>query len=443
MNDVRGVPLGTSSAEAGAAHERALWQLVSFYGDPFAGLDATIAADPGWGLAQVMKADFVLTLTEPALLPLAREALAAAEPLMAGAPARERAHHAAASLALAGRWRAACEAWDAILCDHPRDLLALTCAHLFDFYRGDARSLRARVARVLPDWDGDDPLQPFVLGMHAFGLEECHLYPQAEASGREALARDARGPWAIHAVAHVMEMQGRHAEGAAWLAERRADWAPDNGLAVHLWWHAALFALETLDTPAALALYDAQIGGAASTVNLQWLDAAALLWRLELLGAEVGTRWADLARAWADPVAHAGWYAFNDVHALMALQRGGEPGRAQALLDRNLAAAEQAAGDNRAMACEVGVPLMQGLLAYARGDRAEAARRLYPLRGVAHHYGGSHAQRDLIDQTVLAAAAAPGGERALGRALLNERRLAKPATPLTRHWAQRLGVSMS
>ncbi|MEO8056949.1 MAG: tetratricopeptide repeat protein [Burkholderiales bacterium] len=435
MNDVRGVPSGSSSTLAREHHERALWHLVSFYGDPMAAFDATIAADPGWGLARVIKAVFILTLTEPNMLPQARQLLTEAEPLMAGAPANEQGHFAAAQAAVAGHWREACARWDALLLDQPRDLLALTAAHLFDFYRGDARNLRARVARVLPEWPTSDPLQPFVQGMHAFGLEECNLYPQAEAAGREALARDPRGPWAIHAVAHVMEMQGRHEEGVRWLEEGSAGWA-DNGLAVHLWWHLALFRLETLDSAAALALFDARMAGSASGVNLQWLDASALLWRLQLLGIDVGSRWQALAADWADPVGLAGHYAFNDVHALLAYLGSGDMARAQALL---AACSAQANADNAGMAREVGVPLMQGLMAFANGDADTACATLYPLRGVAHHFGGSHAQRDLIDQTLLAAAAR-SSHWAAGRALLNERRLAKPATPLTAHWASRLGA---
>lgn len=434
MNDLRGVPSGASSSIARDHHERALWHLVSFYGDPMAAFDATIAADPGWGLARIVKAVFILTLTEPAMLPQARQLLAEAEPLMAGAPLHEQAHFGAAQAVLAGRWREACARWDALLLAQPRDLLALTAAHLFDFYRGDARNLRARVARVLPEWPVDDPLQPFVQGMHAFGLEECNLYPQAEAAGREALARDPRGPWAIHAVAHVMEMQGRHEEGVRWLDDGSAGWA-DNGLAVHLWWHLALFRLETLDTAAALALFDSRIAGAASVVNLQWLDGAALLWRLQLLGVDVGARWHALADDWADPVRHAGHCAFNDVHALLPLLGSGDMVRAQALLASSIT---QANADNTTMAREVGLPLMQGLTAFALGDASAACAFLYPLRSVAHRFGGSHAQRDLIDQTLLAAAAA--GNRAAGRALLNERRLAKPVTPLTQHWQRRLGA---
>jgi hypothetical protein len=434
MNGLREVPLGTSSTDARAHHERALWHLVSFYGDPMAAFDATISADPGWGLARITKAVFILTLTEPGMVPQARQLLKEAEPLMANALPHEQGHFVAAQAALGGRWREAVATWDTLLLAHPRDLLALIFAHLFDFYRGDARNLRARVARVLPEWPADDPLQPYVMGMYAFGLEECNLYPQAEAAGREALARDPRGPWAIHAVAHVMEMQGRHAEGVAWLQDRRPDWS-NNGLAVHLWWHLALYRLETLDTAAALALFDAHIAGRASSINLQWLDGAALLWRLQLLGVDVGARWQALAGDWADPVAHAGHYAFNDVHALLALLGSGDLTRAKALL---VASTERAQTDNREMMSEVGLPLMQGLMAYASGDAAEACRLIYPLRAVAHHFGGSHAQRDLIDQTLLAAASRSVTGRSIGRAMLNERRLAKLTTPLTEYWAMRL-----
>lgn len=445
MQDLRDCPVSTTSPQALDLFESALWRMLSFFGDPVADLDAAIAADPAWSLAYTMQAGFILTLTEPALVPKARDALEAARPHLGHATQREQTHFAAAELALAGRWRDASALWDLALRDQPRDALALICAHLFDFYRGDARNLRARVARVLPDWPQDDPLYPYVLGMYAFGLEECNVYPQAEAVGRRAAAGQAKVPWAIHAVAHVMEMQGRHAEGTSWLIARHADWAVDNGLSVHNWWHLALFHLESLQAETALRLYDESIGGSAASVNLQWLDGAALLWRLQLLGVDGGARWKALAAAWADPIAHAGYYAFNDVHALIAMLGSGDASGADALL---AAAAEraarqplEAAPDNRAMATEVGLPLMLGLVDFSRGRMRQCIDRLLPLRGIAHHFGGSHAQRDLIDQTLLAAAS-NGCDRSLGRALLNERRCAKPLTPLTEYWAGRVGVSL-
>ena len=439
MEDLRGNPISTASTEAAEHAEKALWRMVSFFGDPTADFEAACACGPAWALPAVMQADFILTLTEPALLPDAQRALALAQSLADTANDRERAHLAAMQRGLSGHWGEACALWDDILLQHPRDLLALICAHLFDFYRGDARNLRLRVARVLPQWRRDDPLFPYVLGMYAFGLEESNLYPQAEMAGREAVDSGAKVPWAIHAVAHVMEMQGRHAEGLRWLRKRHDDWADDNGLAVHNWWHLALFHLETLDHAGAFELYDDYIGVESASFNLQRLDAAALLWRLQLHGATVGARWRTLLNAWAGAEASVNHYAFNDLHVLLALLGAGELARAQAFLSAVEQRAESSDGDNRRMALEVAVPLMRGLLAFARDDHAQAVRHIAPVRDIAHHFGGSHAQRDLIDQTLLAASAR-GGSAALGRALLNERRLVKPDTPLTAYWEGRLGL---
>lgn len=437
-HDVRGCPVSTRSQAAIDHLERAYWRLASFYGTPLKDLDAASLADPQWALPHIVRAGFFLSVTEHKLLPDARAALALAEGLAQHANERERAQLAAAQRCVAGDWHGACTAWDAILIEHPRDLLALQLAHLFDFYRGDARQLRQRVARVLPEWDRQDALRPYVLGMYAFGLEECNLYPQAEAVGREAVAGEARVPWAIHAVTHVMEMQGHHDEGRAWLNTRRACWAEDdNGLAGHNWWHLALFHLETLDTEGALRIYDEQIGTqAAVDITLQRLDASSLLWRLHLLGANVGARWAVNEDAWRQDSAAIGFYAFNDLHALLACIGNDHIAQAEALVAAAGECAQRSSAGvaNKAMAEAVGLPLMHGLLRFAQGHYDDAAALLYPVRATAHHFGGSHAQRDLIDQTLLAAAAR-GTHKALGRTLLNERRLAKPTTPLTQHWA--------
>ena len=443
--DVRGNPIGTSSHAARDAAERALWRMMSFYDVPLADLDAAIEADPAWLLPRVMKAGFLLSLTEPGQVAEAERLLDEARALEGGAPPRERAHLEATLQVADGRWQAACRTWDELLLAHPHDALALQWANLWDFYRGDAQSLRARPARVLPEWSEDDPLYAYVLALYAFGLEECHLYPQAEEAGRRSLAANPRVPWAVHAVAHVMEMQGRFDDGAAWLRTHQPAWAEGNGFATHLWWHLALFRLEALDHAGALRLADAHMASEDMQITLQRLDAAALLWRLKLLDVDVGDRFRELADAWhaADAAqSQAGHYAFNDVHALIAQVGAGETARAEHWLSRCAERAmspDDARRSNHLVAREVGVPLMRGLLAFARGDFDAAAQALYPVRTIAQRFGGSHAQRDLIDQTLLAATALGSQHKALGRALLNERLMAKPATPLTREWAQRLG----
>ncbi len=444
--DVRGNPSSCCSRAAHTAAESALWRMMSFYDTPLADLDTAIAEAPGWALPHVMKAGFLLSLTEPALLAEAQAHLGLARALTSDATPRERAHLAAVQLLLEGRWHQACAIWDELLIEHPRDALALQWAQLWDFYRGDAAGLRQRPARALPEWDEADPLYAHVLALHAFGLEESNLYPQAEEAGRRALALNPRAPWAVHAVAHVMEMQGRFEEGSAWLRAHQAVWAEGNGFSTHLWWHKSLFRLEAMDLAGVLRLVDAHLSGPPLQVTLQRVDAAAMLWRLHLLGQDMSAHCQALLAGWdlnaANPAyaALAGHYAFNDVHAVLAMLGAGDLHGAEAWLARcaeRALDAEDARRANHLMAREVGLPLMRGLLALARGDADSAVDLIYPVRRVAQHFGGSHAQRDLIDQTLLAAAA-QGNRRAVGRALLNERRMAKAQTPLTRHWQEKL-----
>ncbi len=440
--DARGNPCSTSSKAAGAAVDQALWRMMSFYDAPLADLDAAMAADPAWLMPHVMKAGFLLSLTDAAHAAEADAHLSHARALARHATPRERAHLQAVQMLLEGRWHAACRAWDDLLLEHPRDALALQWAQLWDFYRGDSTGLRQRPARALPAWDEADPLFPYVLALYAFGLEENNLYPQAEEAGRRALQIEPRVPWAVHAVAHVMEMQGRFEDGSAWLRQHQAAWAEGNGFAVHLWWHKSLFRLEAMDVQGVLRLLDTHLGGEALQIGLQRVDAAAMLWRLHLLGEDVGAHAAALLEGWALPDEAAGHYAFNDAHVVMAMLVAGQAQRAEGWVARcaeRALGAEDARRANHLMAREVGLPLMRGLLALARGDADGAVDLIYPVRAIAQRFGGSHAQRDLIDLTLLAAAA-DGGRRSVGRALINERTMAKPVTPLTRHWIEKLAL---
>jgi hypothetical protein len=449
MKDRRGNPVSTASAQALDASERALWRMMSFYGTPIEDLDIAIAFDPAWPLPRLMKAGFLLSLTEPALVDDARALLATVPASGEGSGnARERAHRDALVRLAAGDWAGAGDAWSAILREHPRDALALQWAHLFDFYRGDVAQLAARVAPLVAGWPDDDRLHPYVLALHAFGLEESGRYDEAEATGRRALAADARVPWAIHAVAHVMEMRGRHGEGRAWMAARRREWGAldvvdagpgPNGFAGHLGWHEALFALETLALADALALFDAYLDERRIEITLQRVDAASLLWRIALVDGDAGARWRALVGGWRLDETTAGHSLFNDAHATMALVGAGELARAREWAALSLAAAERNGGWNGSVARALGAPLLHGIVDFGAGEFDRATERMASIRDALVAFGGSRAQRDVVDQTLLAAAAR-GRDKRVGRALLAERRRAKPATPLTAHWRERLGV---
>src|SRR5689334_15674493 len=118
MLDRRGNPVGTASAAALDHAERALWRLMTFYGTPLEDLDAAAAADPGWVLPGLMKAGFLIGLSEAGFARQGEEVLATLAPRLKGATERERAHHAALLTLAAGDWHAACRAWEALLLDH-------------------------------------------------------------------------------------------------------------------------------------------------------------------------------------------------------------------------------------------------------------------------------------------------------------------------------------
>jgi hypothetical protein len=439
--DARGLAISTRSAAAAGHLEVALAAMLSYFGDPLAALEAAAAEDPGWALPRTLRAAVLLTMAEQAPTSQARQLLEADAPLAARGNERERAHAAAAGAAASGDWEAACDAWEAILVRWPRDVGALLLAHLFDFYRGDALNLRRRPQRVLPHWSPELPLYGYVLGMQAFGLEESGQYAEAEDAGRAALAHNPRDPWAVHAVTHVFEMQGRHQAGGRWLAARHADWAVDNGFAFHNWFHAALFQLEAMDTRAALATYDAHLA-TATDMALQRVDGTAVLWRLRLLGVDVTDRFEALRARWDARPPAAGFYAFNDLHALIAQLGAGDaagPDNAAGALLETLASAAAGGASNRRMAARIGLPLARAYLAYAQGRWSEAAHGLLQVRDHAHGFGGSHAQRDILTLTLLDAAL-HAGERDLARHVLHERLPAKAGTPLTAHWQQRIGA---
>ncbi|MFO1067448.1 MAG: tetratricopeptide repeat protein [Geminicoccaceae bacterium] len=428
LRDRQGHPMTGATMASADAYDRAIDAFNVYRGDPLALLDEALAEAPAHVMALLARAELLALATEPA----ASVAAAAVADALATLSLndREASHLAALRHLLDGEWTRAAVALDLHGMRWPRDLLALQVGHLLDFYRGSARDLRDRVARGLPAWDGDVPGRGIVVGMHAFGLEECGDYARAEDAGRAAIDADPRDCWAHHAVAHVMEMQGRAQDGIGWMLARQPWWADDsNFFKVHNWWHRALCHLDLGQTGFVLDLYDSAIRGTPSTVALDLVDASALLWRLTLTGVDVGGRWGEVADAWQQH-ADGKLYPFNDWHAAMAcLGAGREPELAR--LRAEMRRTAEGSNEVAAWTGAVGLPLVDGFAAFHRGDHAAAVELLHPVRYVAARAGGSHAQRDIIDWT-LAEAALRGGMADLARALTAERAALKPHSPVIR-----------
>jgi hypothetical protein len=405
MNPIKDSHGNIASGATGVAldhFEQATHELRCYVGDPLAGAQAALAAAPAMTMGHVLLAWLQLLGTEPAGLPEARAALAAARALPA--TEREAMHLAAIEHLVQGRWHAAGVLLEDLSMRHPRDALALQAGHQIDFFTGHSRMLRDRIARALPDWHPGMPGYHAVLGMHAFGLEETGDYAGAERVGRRSVELERRDGWGWHAVAHVMEMQNRRRDGVAWLGHDSAAWSEGSFFAVHNWWHLALFHLGLEETDKVLALIDARILGAASPVVLDMIDASALLWRLMLRGVAVGDRWQALAKRWAAITAAGSRYAFNDLHAMMAFVGAGQEGEALRLLAAQREALASDRSDNAGFLSDVGHDATRAIHAFANGDPAQAMELLRPLRSHAHRFGGSHAQRDVLDLTLIAAA---------------------------------------
>ena len=397
-HDARGLAVTGATASALGHYERALDGFLAWTGEPRAEARRAREAAPGFVLGYLLEAYLHLCSRDPSFKEDARRALERAQALPQNA--RERAHAAAIATALRGDWGRAAEQLGRILEWHPRDLLALAMAHTFDYYLGNTSALHARVEAALHAWSPADPGHAGLLAMLAFGLEEAGEYARAEDMAYAALALEPRSIRAHHARAHVLEMQGRAAEGIRWMGERSAFWTGQGASSTHVWWHLALHHLQLGNARHALELYDRRIAHAAPSLN-ELIDASALLWRLELHGGDAGARWRVLAEHWA-PHAEDAFCAFNDLHAMMAFVGAGRRD-----LARRLMQAQQRrltlGGTNAGMLWTVGLPASRSLEAYGAEDYDLAARLLRPLPEVSHRLGGSRAQHGLLGMTLRAA----------------------------------------
>jgi hypothetical protein len=424
------------STAATDRYDLALGRLVRYHPEVVGATESLVEQEPAFAMGHALAAYLSLTSTD---VPDLEGARASADALAALASTeQERAHRDAVTSWLAGDWHGAARRLDDHLIAQPDDVLALLVGHQLDFFRGDAQNLRDRVGRSIGRIDPDHPLHGFVRGMYAFGLEEAGNYELAEAHGLAAVDANPDDVWATHAVVHVYEMRGQVDTGIGFLRQREADWTADNMFTVHNWWHLSLFLLEAGNADGALAVYDAQIHNSQSVgVPLEMLDASALLWRLLLDSVPTGDRFAALADAWAGRTGLAPWYAFNDVHATMALAGAGRLGDARAVIDRleryvNEPTAGPAA--NLAMTAEIGLPASRAVLAFVEGRDDDVIAELLPIRTTFQRFGGSHAQRDALQRTLLVAALRAGRVE-LASALLSERLAARQTSAYA--WGRR------
>ena len=422
LKDHYGNPVSSASRAAVDAYDRGVRGLLGFSADIIDRFRGALEADPDFVLA---RAALAVSLYLAEKIPEGRAEMDEAAAAAAALPSRERRHVEALALWVAGRGNDAVPLIKESLVDYPRDMLLMQRLYYIYFWQGRSAEMLELTRSALPALAGDG----FMLGYHAFALEENRRFDDALPLAERAIALNPRDAWAVHAVAHVLYERGENARGIEALPPRIHPCDHLGYFKNHLLWHLALMHLAEGRYHRVGKLFESVFGGIPITVGSDLQDSVALAWRLDLYGQPDPGRWKHLgvsARGWLEmPL-----LLFHDLHVGMALAASGDWSAAETQLSR---LRERGKKSRNPTLPDVVVPLMEGLHAFTRGEYPEAVAKIAPLEERIVEVGGSHAQREVFHDTLLEAALRAGdSERA--RPLL-ERRLAKRPNP-GRHWVE-------
>lgn len=436
LTDSRGLDITCASQTALDIYDSSLLDLWNYRVTASKALKGALEHDPDFPMAHIVRG-YIMSMLEtvmvrPKMLACVEYARSKLEPSCT----RERLHADALEYLAAGNTSKACASWELILAKSPHDLLALKMHHHSTFWTGRNYVLRNTVAGVYDAWDASIPGYSFVLGMMCFAFEECGDYASAEPLGRHSIDMNGDDLWAIHSIAHVLEMQGRLDEGIALLDRDPEQWSDRNRFQGHLWWHLALFAVEKGDYEFALKTCDDLIIGPKTEFFLDMQNATSLLKRLELLGVDVGQRWDGLVE-YSERQIDDHVLSFTDLHSCIALAAA----KKNEVLDRYIASLQAFATtpDNysASIANDIVIPMCEGIIAYEDGAFERAVECLWPLRDQWSPIGGSHAQRDIFSQILLEATI---GAKQFDRAqmLLSQRLTIRPQS--VGNWNKQMAV---
>ncbi len=436
--DLRGLAFAATCQRSVEQWDDAVEAYLGARGDTLDRVQKLLAEDPDCPLGHCLAGYLQMHRSKPEAAALARESLARVRRNTPHLPLnpREQLHIDSLHAWIEGDLVGALRRWEAILLDHPRDILAIRLAQFMTSYLGNSKGIRESIERVFPRWDDKVPGYNYLLGCYAYGLEETGEYDRAERMGRSAVERNPQDLWAAHAVAHVMEMQGRPREGVAWLAENERHWRNCNNFVFHLKWHAALFHLSLADFDRVLAVYDREVRAESTDEYLDIANAASVLWRLEQADVNVGTRWEELAER-ASRHLDDHFFVFADLHYMIAAAAGNSSA-AERFLQSCSAFAQSGRGTQAGVMQEIGLPVAQAIVANRQGRHAEALEHLLSRRDRIHRIGGSHAQRDTFEM-VLIDSAVRAGKHYEARMLLAERTSRRPHDL----WSWRTWASLS
>ncbi len=397
LKDSQGLEVTTNSPETIAAINRYTDQALA-YGKDAVAIFQGIEADPTCAIANAHAAAWYLSHESAQSHQLAVPYLQAAKKYKPQTTEREKLFISAVEAWATGAIDQSIAYNEEIAEKYPRDLISVQMGQYHYFYQGNKEGLLRIAEKVLPA----NRENHYLHGMIAFSLEQCHRLEEAELVGRMATEMNRNDAWAHHAVAHVMEMQGRLEEGIAWMESLSDAWENCNSmLYTHNWWHIALYYLEKEDIKKVLEIYDSHLWGRAWKESPKdQVGVISLLLRLELRGIDVGYRWQEIA-PYLKARLHEHSIPFQDLHYIYALSKAEQTEELKEMLASMQAYANAANSCIKQTWSEIAIPAALGLAAHAQGEWETAVTYLGSTLSRLHTIGGSHAQRDLFEQVYI------------------------------------------
>ena len=413
--DRYGLPLSTSSPAAVEQYGLGMDRLLAYGAGADAAFAAAAAADDAFALAHAGQGLVALFMADG---PAARAAVGRARDRIGGASRRERQHVEALSKVVGGDTAGGLALIEEHLNEFPRDALLVKQASSAIGFSGrpDREAYRTALLERLAPAYGDDWWHQSELG---FVYHEIGRMAESRRLSERSLAQYPGNANASHNIAHVFFETLDHDGGVAFLEDWLGGYERGAPFHCHLVWHLALFELHRGHVDRVLDIFDRDIRPATNP-RLAVMDGPATLWRLRLYGLDDSpARWEPLADL-AARVARPG-FVFGDIHAALAYAATGNTRALTTLIDNLRALAAKGS-----LAAEVGLPLVEGIGAFAVGDFAGALRHFEPVEPEIHRMGGSHAQWEIFEETMVVAYLRLGRHEDAARLL--RRRLARRAS---------------
>ncbi|MGI8549664.1 MAG: hypothetical protein ACR2PL_02540, partial [Dehalococcoidia bacterium] len=367
----------------------------SFAADAESSFDEAVLADEGFALAQAVLA---LLWQGRGRVDDAKRHAERALRLVGGISRRERQHVEAISTAVGGDGPRALALIREHLAEFPRDALLLYQAGGLISAGGGPNRLQERML-LHKNLESDYGEDWWFLSAYGFAHHELDLFAESRRLSQRSLELCPHNAAATHNLSHVFYETNDHTDGAAFLNGWLAGYDRRGGYHCHLSWHLALFELAGGHYRRAMELYERDITPAVTQLRLTMFDASSLLWRYQLYGcSDAEPPWGDVCEL-AGRMAVKPGVAFTDAHAALAFAAAGD----EAAMARLIDGLRELDEHGHQLAGPVVLPLVQGIAAFARGEYEETVRRIEPMIDGLVRLGGSRAQREVFEDTLLEA----------------------------------------